>query len=76
MTLLSPRKKDIRMLGLGYSVGTTNDGITADAIVVRSFAELKRRADEVKFNFTILLLNLFHSSHLASVGEKLLFHIT
>ncbi|XP_015114100.1 carboxypeptidase Q [Diachasma alloeum] len=46
-TLLSPRKKDLRMLGLGYSVGTPNDGITADAIVVKSFAELKRRADEV-----------------------------
>lgn len=35
------------MLGLGYSVGTPEQGITANAIVVNSFAELKKRAKEV-----------------------------
>ncbi|KAK0079634.1 hypothetical protein PV325_001001 [Microctonus aethiopoides] len=47
VTLLSPRKKDIKMLGLGYSVSTPIGGITADGIVVKSFDELKSRANEV-----------------------------
>ncbi|XP_034937785.1 carboxypeptidase Q-like [Chelonus insularis] len=46
-TLLSPREKDIKMLGLGYSVGTSPEGITAEAIVVKSFEELEMRAEEV-----------------------------
>lgn len=46
-TLLEPRYKDIAMLGLGYSVGTPPEGITAEAIVVNNFAELERRKDEV-----------------------------
>lgn len=46
-TLLEPRIKNIKMLGLGYSVGTPNDGITANAIVVESFEELEQRADEI-----------------------------
>lgn len=55
MTLLSPRKKNIKMLGLGYSVSTPISGITANGIVVKSFDELKSRANEVK-----VLNNLFH----------------
>jgi len=47
-TLESPRKKDLAMLGLGYSVGTQNRVITAQAIVVSSFEELKARACEAK----------------------------
>ncbi|XP_008546362.1 carboxypeptidase Q [Microplitis demolitor] len=46
-TLISPRKKNLKMLGLGYSIGTASQGITADAIVVESFQELKTRASEV-----------------------------
>ncbi|KAL2714874.1 carboxypeptidase Q-like [Vespula squamosa] len=45
--LLRPRKKSISILGLGYSVGTPDEGITASAIVVNSFAELESRAKEV-----------------------------
>ncbi|KAL7307482.1 hypothetical protein TKK_0000661 [Trichogramma kaykai] len=46
-TLWKPRKKDLAMLGLGYSVGTPPEGIRAKAIVVKSFAELQKRANEV-----------------------------
>lgn len=46
-TLLKPRVKDLAMLGLGYSVGTPAEGITAKAIVVKSFTELNQRAAEV-----------------------------
>ena len=45
--LLSPREYDISILGLGTSVGTPSEGITADVIVIRSFDELDRRKDEV-----------------------------
>lgn len=47
-TLISPRVKDISILGLGYSVGTTQEGITAPVLVVSGFEELKNRASEVK----------------------------
>ncbi|CAL1680136.1 unnamed protein product [Lasius platythorax] len=46
-TLLQPRHKDLVLLGLGYSVGTPEEGITANAVVVNSFAELKKRAKEI-----------------------------
>ncbi|XP_043466070.1 carboxypeptidase Q-like [Leptopilina heterotoma] len=46
-TLLLPRLKDIALLGLGYSIGTPIGGITASVIVVRSFAELKQRKNEI-----------------------------
>lgn len=46
-TLLQPRHQDLALLGLGFSVGTPEEGITANAVVVNSFAELKKRAKEI-----------------------------
>ena len=45
-TLVSPRETPLRMLGLGGSVGTGADGVTADVMVVHSFDELERRKAE------------------------------
>jgi len=38
--ILSPVEKPLHMLGLGMSVGTPAEGLTADAVVVANFAEL------------------------------------
>ena len=45
--LIEPRDYEIAILGLGTSVGTPEDGILADAMVVRSFDELDKRSFEV-----------------------------
>jgi carboxypeptidase Q len=45
--LISPRKKKIAIIGLGYSVGTPKEGILAEVLVVRSFEELKAKGNQV-----------------------------
>lgn len=45
--IVSPRKHEMKILGLGYSSGTGPNGITADVVVVEDFNELQERAEEV-----------------------------
>ncbi len=47
-TLLAPRQVELHMLGLGGSIATPPEGIEAEVLVVGSFDELARRADEAR----------------------------
>src|SRR5580658_7384858 len=44
--LLAPRARRLPMLGLGGSIATPPEGITAEVLVVKSFADLTERAAE------------------------------
>lgn len=46
--ILKPRNHSLAILGLGNSVGTPEEGIVAEVLVVESFDELKQRANEAK----------------------------
>lgn len=46
--LVAPVRRSLPMLALGGSVGTPADGITAEVVVVSSFEELERRADDAR----------------------------
>jgi carboxypeptidase Q len=48
LELMSPVNRELRMLGLGNSIGTSPEGISAPAIVVRSFDELERLGEQVR----------------------------
>jgi carboxypeptidase Q len=48
LEITAPRAMKLTMLGLGNSVGTPAEGITADAVVVRNFAELDALGDRVR----------------------------
>jgi carboxypeptidase Q len=48
VTLVSPRSAPLHMIGLGMSVGTPPNGITAPVLVVDDFDDLQRHAAEAK----------------------------
>jgi carboxypeptidase Q len=48
LEMTSPVSRKLTLLGLGNSVGTPAEGITADAVVVRTFDELDRLAERVR----------------------------
>lgn len=45
--MVSPRLKNLAMLGLGDSVGTAPEGIRADVVVVTSFDDLANKSSQV-----------------------------
>ena len=48
LELIEPRGMKLSMLGLGNSVGTPPEGITAEAVVVRNFDELEALGEKVR----------------------------
>jgi carboxypeptidase Q len=48
LELLEPASRRLPMLGLGNSVGTSPEGITAEAVVVRNFDELDALGEKVR----------------------------
>lgn len=48
LEMLEPRYAKLHFLGLGGSIGTGKEGITAEAVVVTSFDELHRLGEKVR----------------------------
>jgi carboxypeptidase Q len=48
LRLVHPRARDLPVLGLGGSIGTPEEGVTADVLVVGSFEELEARAPQAR----------------------------
>lgn len=48
LELTTPVTRKLTMLGLGNSVGTTADGVTAEAVVVKNFDELEKLGNAVR----------------------------
>lgn len=67
-TLVRPRAAPLAMIGLGRSVGTPREGITAPVVVVGSFDELTRRRGEVAGK--IVLFDVPFTSYGATVRYR------
>ncbi|HST50445.1 MAG TPA: M20/M25/M40 family metallo-hydrolase [Pyrinomonadaceae bacterium] len=48
LELVEPVRRNLAMLGLGNSVGTPAEGITAESVVVHSFDELERLGESLR----------------------------
>ncbi len=68
--LLAPVSRPLHMLGLGMSVGTPPDGITADAVVVSTFDELDRLGEKVRGK--IVVFNAPYEDYGKSVAYRAL----
>ncbi len=67
-TLNTPIERKLPMLGLGGSIGTPDEGITAEVIVVNSFDELQQRSDEVEGK--IVLFNVKFTTYGQTVSYR------
>jgi carboxypeptidase Q len=70
MDLISPVNRKLSMLGLGNSVGTPDDGLTAEAVVVRSFDELEALGEKVRGK--IVVYNVPFTNYEATVPYRII----
>jgi len=69
LEMLTPVPKKLQVLGLGNSIGTPAEGISAEAIVVRNFAELDRLGEQVRGK--IVVYNAPYTNYGATVVYRL-----
>jgi carboxypeptidase Q len=68
LEMLEPAARRLPMLGLGNSVGTPPEGVTAEAVVVRSFDELEALGERVRGK--IVVYNVPFTSYGATVQYR------
>jgi carboxypeptidase Q len=68
LEMLAPVPRKLQMLGLGNSVGSPAEGITAEVVVVRSFEELDRLGEQVRGK--IVLYNAPYVNYGATVEYR------
>ena len=68
LEIVTPVPSPLVMLGLGGSIGTPAEGITAPVVIVGSFEELNRRADEVRGR--IVLFDVPYTSYGQTVAYR------
>lgn len=66
--LVTPRATPLHMIGLGGSIATPRNGITADVLVVSSFADLSARSGEAKGK--IVLFDVPFTTYGATVSYR------
>jgi carboxypeptidase Q len=69
LEMLTPVPRKLQMLGLGNSTGTPSEGIAAEAVVVRDFAELDRLGEQVRGK--IVVYNAPYTSYGVTVLYRL-----
>ena len=69
LDMLTPVATKLSLLGLGNSVGTPAAGVTADAVVVRNFAELDALGERVRGK--IVVYNAPYTNYGATVQYRL-----
>lgn len=67
-TLNIPIERNLPMLGLGGSIGTPDEGITAEVLIVNSFDELQQRSNEVEGK--IVLFNVEFTTYGQTVSYR------
>lgn len=63
LQMIEPRAAEMQVLGLGGSIGTPRDGITAQVLVVKSFKELEERREEAQGKIVV------YNAPFASYGQ-------
>jgi carboxypeptidase Q len=69
LEMLTPVPRKLQVLGLGNSIGTAPEGISAEAVVVRNFAELDRLGEQVRGK--IVVYNAPFTNYGATVAYRL-----